>query len=61
MPKEEISSDYFTNAAVLKTAQVQFAETGKKIGEATLQAQNELFKALEQMGRELDVVRYGRS
>lgn len=53
MPKEEISSDYFTNAAVLKTAQVQFAETGKKIGEATLQAQNELFKALDEMGREL--------
>ncbi len=53
MPKEEISSDHFTNPTVSKAAQAQFAETGKKIGEATLQAQNELFKALEEMGREL--------
>lgn len=54
MPKEEISSEHFTNpTTVSKTAQAQFAETGKKIGEATLQAQNELFKAVEEMGREL--------
>ena len=53
MPKEEISSDRFTDPMVSKTTQAQFAETGKKIGEATLQAQKELFKALEELGREL--------
>ncbi len=53
MPKEEISSDHVTNPTVSKTAQAQFAETGKKIGEAALQAQNELFKALEEMGQEV--------
>ncbi|MFZ0778959.1 MAG: phasin family protein [Xanthobacteraceae bacterium] len=51
MPNEEISSDPFTT--VSKTALAQFAETGRKVGEATLEARNELFKALEEMGREL--------
>ena len=53
MPKEGISSDRFSDPMVSKTTQAQFAESGKKIGEAALQAQNELFKAVEQMGREL--------
>jgi hypothetical protein len=31
----------------------QFAETEKKIGEATLQVQTEFFKVLEEMGQEV--------
>jgi hypothetical protein len=53
MPKEETGLDHFVNPMVSKTAQAQFAETGKKIGEAALQAQNELFKALGEMGQEV--------
>jgi sugar-specific transcriptional regulator TrmB len=36
-----------------KTVEKQIAQTEKKIGDATLQAQNEFFKTLEEMNREV--------
>jgi Phasin protein len=47
MPNEKIRSDHPNHP------RAHFAETGQKIGHATLQAQNEFFKALEQIGREV--------
>jgi hypothetical protein len=51
MPKEESRSNHFANP--MAPIQKQFAETGKKIGEATLQVQTEFFKVLEEMGQEV--------
>ena len=48
MPTEKDRPSRFTG-----TAQAQFAETEKKIGDATLQVQNEFLKALEETGREV--------
>jgi hypothetical protein len=51
MPKDEFRSEHSTSIAGSKSTQEQFADTGKKIGNATLQAQGEFLKSLEEMGR----------
>jgi hypothetical protein len=53
MPKEENRHENFTNPVVSKSMQAQFAETSKKIGDATIHAQNEFFRAIEEMSRDV--------
>jgi hypothetical protein len=45
MPKDEFHSEQ------AKSAQAQMVDTGKKIGNATMQAQSEFLKTIEEMGR----------
>jgi hypothetical protein len=51
MPKDEFRSEHSTTTAGSKSTQEQFADTGKKIGNATLQAQSEFLKTIEEIGR----------
>ncbi len=50
MPREESPQNEFIEAS--KSAQKKIAETQKKIGDATLQANDEFLKTIEEMGRE---------
>jgi hypothetical protein len=52
MPKEDNRPDHPATGGS-KAGQAQFAEAGKRIGDATLQAQNEFFKTLEEMSRDI--------
>jgi hypothetical protein len=52
MPKEENRQENFTNPLVSKSIQAQFAETGRKISDATIHAQNEFFRAIEEISRD---------
>ena len=51
MPIEESDQDDLTKAS--KKVQKQMVEAEKKIGDATLQAQNEFLKTFEEMSREV--------
>jgi hypothetical protein len=51
MAKEETRQEHSTHPVGSKFTQVQFAETGKKVGNAALQAQSEFLKTLEEMSR----------
>jgi hypothetical protein len=53
MPKEAHRPDKFANHVLSETIQAQFAETSKKIGDATIHAQNEFFKAFEEISRDV--------
>lgn len=52
MAKEETRQEHLSHpAAGSKFTREQFAETGKKVGNPTLQAQSEFLKTLEEMSR----------
>jgi hypothetical protein len=51
MPMHESPQDNFNKTS--KTVQKQITETEKKIGDAALQAQNELLKMFEEISREV--------
>jgi hypothetical protein len=51
MPKEEFRTEHATASMGSKAASDQIADTGRKIGNATLQAQSEFLKTIEEMGR----------
>ncbi len=50
MPMEQNSREDFTRTA--KSAQKQFSDAEKKIGDSALDAQNQFLKTLEEMSRE---------
>ena len=52
MPKQAHRPDKFANHVLSETIQSQFAETSKKLGDATIHAQNEFFRAIEEMSRD---------
>lgn len=51
MPKEEFRSEHSPQTAALKSTQQKVSDTGNRIGTATLQAQSEFLKTLEEIGR----------